>query len=316
MKIRFCECILILVIGSVGLLWGDTTTYWIGGDANWTAAGWSNGDPSATQNLDAYLSSGTVTLTGGKTLTNSNLTMSGGVIVSSGQPLVFQGTVAEARPTFTFTGGTISLSQLNAWLGSVANNVAGINFVMTGGILQTTDPSVDDCGLTLRGNDVASISGGTVAVNRIHVGAFAYSEMTLSGGSVTTKNLDFGWSGVGGDWNVTGGTLCVGTLDFHGRSGSFLNISGGEVYVNTVQNIPLPTSATDPASTYLTGGTLSVGNYSNTLRNMGGTVEINTLHTITAETTEPVASKYGTMTVTTYAQRGGTHCVRHLRRCQ
>lgn len=228
--------------GRLTYLGAMTETRWNGGDGNWADENWSAGRPDSATRLHGIIASGKVTNNAVHTVCDSNLTIDGGTLSLSNHLWFYNS--QNLQTMVHLKSGTIECS--NTWLGSpLMGNVtgfsAGIHFLMTGGTFKTIGPETVNGGLSLRNGDVATISGGVMDVNRIHVGVLGRSTLNiLEGASVTTKSLDTGYNDIklehAGYINMEGGTLRIGRTGEMQNGVGIYRFSGGETVVTDFIN--------------------------------------------------------------------------------
>ncbi|MDO4582547.1 MAG: hypothetical protein Q4D62_00450 [Planctomycetia bacterium] len=232
--------------GELTYLGAMTETRWQGNEANWSVAnGWSAGSPDSEARLHGIVSSGTVTNDAIRNVCDSNLTIDGGTLSLTKEKHLWFYNSQNLQTMVHLKSGSIETN--NTWLGSpymtdVTEFTAGIHFLMTGGTFRSLNTDGANGGLSLRNGDVATISGGVMDVNRIHVGVSGYSTLNIQdGASVKIKLLDTGYNDSqlqsASYVNMEGGVLRVGQtgeLDTNGVG--IYRFSGGETFVTNFVN--------------------------------------------------------------------------------
>lgn len=175
----------------------------------------------------------------------------GGVMKISASYYTIGGTESRADLILN-EGGTINIEED----GLLRTDGAGISLRMNGGTI--TSRILDDInangGLSLRGNDLVDIYGGTVGVHRINLAAGGRtSTMNLHDGKVSVQCFDFGYGGGTGNLNIHGGEIRILKTGNNLDGTAEITMSGGEMYAGTLGGAKV-------FHMTQTGGTVTAGN--------------------------------------------------------
>ncbi|MDO4582546.1 MAG: hypothetical protein Q4D62_00445 [Planctomycetia bacterium] len=181
---------------------------------------------------------------------DTHFVVESGGILKVGTNYTIGGTDTEPRANLTLNvGGEISIAA-GALL---RTDQSGIHLQMYGGTITALLTS-ENGGLSLRGNDLVDIYGGTINVNRMNLAAGGRtSTMNLHDGQVSIQYFDFGYGGGTGNLNIYGGEMRILQTGAETSGIAEIAVTNGEMYVATL-------GGAKEFHLHQTGGTVVAGN--------------------------------------------------------